>query len=176
MVFAIFSAALHCYAHKVIGAPRIDKDGMASVTRGMVGSFYGVWLARSYNAAIRAHAAKIRDEVVRDAVSDPNALIDEARRYGEELDENPPAHMGEYLIAYVIRCRAHTTQPLLWQKSAGLCSACTAFWLHSVVFWLLMAAQAFPPSGIGIVLMGWALFPPTAFFVQQSIINSAYNY
>jgi len=176
MIFAAFSAAAHCYLHKVIGAPRIDKDGIASVTRGMIGSFYGVWLARSYNFAMQRHAQKIRGEVMQDLARNPGELMQEAEKFAHELDEPAPVSLGEYAIEYIIRCRLHATMPLFWQKAAGLCSVCTAFWLHSAVFWLLMYVGAFPDAGIGIVLMGWALFPPSAFFVQQFMASAPYTY
>lgn len=171
LIFAALSAAFHCYAHKVVGAPRIDKDGIASVTRGMIGSIYGIWLARSYNNAVLRHAEKVRNEVLQSVAASPSDLLLEAQQHAKGVGDYPPQMLNEVAIEYVIDARTQATMPLFWQKAAGLCSACTAFWLHSAVYWALVLAGAFPDTGIGIVLVGWALFPSSAFFIQQLMVN-----
>lgn len=171
LVFAALSAAFHCYAHKVIGAPRIDKDGIASVTRGMIGSFVGIWLARSYNAAVMRHIESVRGAVMQSIADDPVALLREAQVYAKDVGDYPPQMLNEVAIEYIVDGRAQNTMPLFWQKTAGLCSPCTAFWIHSAVYWALIAAGAFPEAGVGVMLVAWALFPSSAFFMQQLIIS-----
>ena len=171
LIFAALSAAFHCYLHKVIGAPRIDKDDIASVTRGMIGSFIGIWLARSYNAAVMRHKERVRTAALQSIADDPAALLIEAQTYAKDAGDYPPQALDEVAIEYVIEGRAHNTMPLFWQKAAGLCSACTAFWVHSAVYWGLIVAGAFPETGAGVTLIAWALFPSSAFFIQQAMIS-----
>jgi hypothetical protein len=167
MAAAFFAACLFDFLHKAIGSPHQDDNGDATVYSGAIFSWYGMYVAKKYNA-LDAQRLRQAAQKANGYVFTRDQIEQQKKMFNIEIDNVAIMQLREKKAETIY---LNDTRPN-WYAPLGVCSFCTSFWVYTILFirgacWL---SNAYVLSAGGYLIAG-VHFAPLAIKLHELLSN-----